>query len=96
MTAIPESTVQAAVPSRFGPSMPPQLDLRAHLAALRRFWKSILLFTLLGVLVAAGLTLTAQKTYETRLTFFVATPTSGANISALQADQYAQDRKSVV
>lgn len=91
MITTSESPAPAA-PTRLGPSTPPQLDLRAHLAALRRFWKSILLLTLLGVLVAVGLTLTAQKTYETRLTFFVATPTSGANLSPLQADEYAQRR----
>ena len=47
------------------------LDLRSHLAALRRLWRSVLVCTLLGVAIAVGLTLSIQPKYETRTTFFV-------------------------
>lgn len=65
-------------------------DLRTHLGALARFWRSVVVVTLLGVAAALTLTLTAQPTYESRATFFVsATDTTN---SALQADEFAQRR----
>ena len=67
------------------------LDLRGHFNALRRFWRSVLLCTLLGVLAAGAVTLTIQPKYETRITFFVVTQT-GTTTSPLQADEFAQRR----
>lgn len=68
------------------------LDLHAHVVAVRRFWRSLLAITLLGVLVAGAFAFTRQPTYETTLTFFVATPTRGTNNTPLQADEFAQSR----
>ncbi len=67
------------------------LDLRGHFDALRRFWLSVLLCTVLGVLAAGAVTLSIQPKYETRVTFFVVTST-GTNTSPLQADEFAQRR----
>lgn len=69
----------------------PPLDLRTHLRALRRFWKSVLVFLILGLAAAAGASYLTQPQYETRTTFFVATQSS-AGSSALQADEFAQRR----
>ncbi|HLL61493.1 MAG TPA: polysaccharide biosynthesis tyrosine autokinase [Propionibacteriaceae bacterium] len=67
------------------------LDLRSHLDALRRYWRTVLLCTVLGVLVAGAITLTMQRQYETRITFFVVAST-GTGVSPLQADEFAQRR----
>jgi tyrosine-protein kinase len=67
------------------------LDLRTHVHALRRFWKSLVACTLLGVLIAAGVSYLIQPQYETRTTFFVAS-TTGTTSSPLQADEFAQRR----
>jgi len=69
----------------------PPLDLRAHLAALRRFWKSIAAITVVGALVAILASVLTPPTYETRMTFFVATAVNGTN-TPLQADEFAQRR----
>src|SRR4051794_7240793 len=67
------------------------LDLRTHVSALRRFWKSIIACILLGLLLAGGASMLIQPKYETRTTFFVATETT-AGSSPLQADEFAQRR----
>ncbi|GAA3608805.1 tyrosine-protein kinase domain-containing protein [Microlunatus ginsengisoli] len=67
------------------------LDLRTHVHALRRFWKSVVACTLLGLLIAIGISLLIQPKYETRTTFFVASTTSQSS-SPLQADEFAQRR----
>lgn len=65
-------------------------DLRTHLEALARFWRSVAVVALIGVAAALVLSLTAQPTYQSRTTFFVsATDTTN---SALQADEFAQRR----
>ncbi|HET9648796.1 MAG TPA: polysaccharide biosynthesis tyrosine autokinase [Microlunatus sp.] len=69
----------------------PSLDLRTHVHALRRFWKSVALCTLAGLLIAIGISLLVPPKYEARTTFFVATQTSAGN-SPLQADEFAQRR----
>lgn len=69
----------------------PPLDLRAHLAALRRFWRTIVAATLVGAGLAVVLSVLTPPTYESRITFFVSTPVSGTN-TPLQADEYAQRR----
>lgn len=71
------------------------LDFRGHLTALLRFWLSTIVVTVLGVLVAAGVTLLATPMYQSTITFFVATSSSGAasaSNSPLQADEFAQRR----
>jgi capsular exopolysaccharide synthesis family protein len=69
----------------------PGTELRTHLQALSRFWKSVVLFTILGVLAAALASYFSEPKYQTRTTFFVATATqAGAN--PLQADEFAQRR----
>ena len=67
------------------------LDLRSHLDALLRYWRTVLLWTVLGVLAAGAVTLSIQPKYETRVTFFVSIST-GTNTSPLQADEFAQRR----
>ena len=88
MSAVPQPTRSA------GPAVEaarPTLDLRTHLRALRRFWKSDLLCALAGLAVAFGASWLTQPQYETRTTYFVATQSS-AGSSALQADEFAQRR----
>ena len=54
-----------------------------HVSALRRFWRSVVLCTLLGIAVAVVAQLAlAQPTYESTMTFFVATSAIGATPSA--------------
>jgi capsular exopolysaccharide synthesis family protein len=85
----------ASLPTRSaGPALEsarPTLDLRTHLRALRRFWKSVVLCALLGLAAALVASWLTQPQYETRTTFFVATQSS-AGSSALQADEFAQRR----
>lgn len=88
MSAVPQPTRSA------GPAIEsarPTLDLRTHLRALRRFWKSVLLCALAGLAAAFGASWLTQPQYETRTTYFVATQSS-AGSSALQADEFAQRR----
>jgi capsular exopolysaccharide synthesis family protein len=70
------------------------IDLRTHLEALTRFWRSVLAVTLLGLGLAALLTVLATPTYQSKTTFFVATsgPAAGASNTPLQADEFAQRR----
>ena len=88
---VPAVRPSAEAPGDHRPDARGALDLRGHFNALRRFWRSVLLCTVLGVLVAGAVTLTIQPQYETRITFFVVAPT-GTNISPLQADEFAQRR----
>lgn len=88
MSAVPQST---RVPGPAVEAARPTLDLRTHLLALRRFWKSVLVCTLAGLAAAFGASWLTQPQYETRTTFFVATQSS-AGSSALQADEFAQRR----
>lgn len=81
----PRSGGRTSDPSR------PALDLRTHLQALRRFWKSVAVCLLLGLLAAGGASYLTQPQYESSTTFFVATQSS-AGSSALQADEFAQRR----
>jgi succinoglycan biosynthesis transport protein ExoP len=67
------------------------MDLRTHVAALTRFWRTVVLFTLLGLAAGVGASLIATPLYQTTTTFFVATPLNGST-SAFQADQFAQAR----
>ncbi len=88
---VPAVRPSAEAPGDHRPDARGALDLRGHFNALRRFWRSVLLCTVLGVLAAGAVTLTIQPQYETRITFFVVAPT-GTNISPLQADEFAQRR----
>jgi tyrosine-protein kinase len=67
------------------------LDLRGHVSALRRFWRSVVLCTLLGIAIAVVLSWTAQPTYQSDMTFFVASSADRSN-TPLQADEFAQRR----
>ena len=67
------------------------LDLRGHVSALRRFWRSIVLCTVAGIGVAVVASLLAQPTYEADMTFFVASSADRSN-TPLQADEFAQRR----
>ena len=88
MSAVPQS---ARVSGSAVEAARPTLDLRTHLLALRRFWKSVLVCALAGLAAAFGASWLTQPQYETRTTFFVATQSS-AGSSALQADEFAQRR----
>lgn len=67
------------------------IDLRSHLAAISRFWRTVALVTAVGLLAALIFNLVSKPTYETNTTFFVATSLGSTN-TALQADQFAQAR----
>lgn len=84
-------TAVAGATESVSPSRKPPLDLRSHLAALRRFWRSILAVALMSLAVAATLSYATKPTYETRVTFFVSASVSATN-TPLQADEYAQRR----
>lgn len=66
-------------------------DLSSHLRALRRFWRSVLLVTVLGVLGGWVLSATTTPQYQTDLTFFAASGTQ-TEADALNADEFAQRR----
>lgn len=68
-----------------------RLDLRSHLSAVTRFWRSLVALTLLGVVIAGGYSVLAQPTYQSNTTYFVATSADRTN-TALQADEFAQRR----
>lgn len=67
------------------------MDLRNHATAISRFWRSVVLLTVLGVGLGVAFTFVAIPKYQTTTTFFVATSLSGNN-SALSSDQFAQAR----
>ncbi len=90
MTALPNEIRKAEAAERIA-SDRTALDLHTHLSALRRFWRSVALCAMLGIAAAAALTWTTQPTYESTMTFFVATRSSSAN-NPLQADEFAQRR----
>ncbi len=67
------------------------VDLRTQLRAIGRFWVSVVVITLLGISAAALWTLRTPPSYESTMTFFVATAADKTN-TALQADEFAQRR----
>lgn len=66
-------------------------ELRSHLQALTRFWRSVVLFAVLGVLLAGLASYFSEPKYQTNTTFFVATAVQ-AGSNPLQADEFAQRR----
>lgn len=67
------------------------VDLRTHIRAVKHFWISVAVITLLAVSAAALITLRTPPSFESTMTFFVATTGNERN-SALQADEFAQRR----
>ncbi len=67
------------------------VELRSRANAVARFWKSTVAILVLAVAAAAVLTYAETPVYQTSMTFFVATNGS-ASQTALQGDQYAQQR----
>lgn len=92
MTILEQDPNAGSAGQRTATSAARPLDLRAHAAAIRRFWRTVLASTLLGAAVALGITLHAQPAYETSLTFYVASQTSGDRDTPLQASEFAQQR----
>ena len=73
----------------------PSLDFRSHITALLRFWLSTILVIALGIFVAASVTFFITPKYQSTITFFVATSSSGSATTSntpLQADEFAQRR----
>jgi len=68
------------------------MDLRTHVGAVHRYWKSSVVIVLLTLVAAAVLSFTTEPVYETKATFFGSAPANGNNRSALEADEYAQRR----
>lgn len=91
MIITPENRLDIFEPARTPGPVRPEPDLRVHLAALRRFWRTLVLCVLLGVLAGLAVVLLTPPTYQTTMTFFVATSTQGTN-TPLQADEFAQRR----
>lgn len=68
-------------------------DLRAVVTGLRRYWRSVVGCLLAGLAVASLLTVATARTYQSTMTFFVATvANSDATPNQLQADEFAQRR----
>ncbi len=68
------------------------MTLNAYMRALRKFWWLIVVGALLGLGAAMGLTLRATPLYRSSVTLIVSTPISSQSPSAVQLDQYAQQR----
>ncbi|MDO9379195.1 MAG: polysaccharide biosynthesis tyrosine autokinase [Nocardioidaceae bacterium] len=66
-------------------------DLRDHLSAVGRFWRSASACVVVCVALALVLTWRAEPQYQTSTTFFASSATQGDS-SALQADEFAQRR----
>jgi capsular exopolysaccharide synthesis family protein len=63
------------------------------MTGLRRYWRSLVACLLAGVAAAVVLTVATPRTYQSSMTFFVATVASAnANNNQLQADEFAQRR----
>jgi capsular exopolysaccharide synthesis family protein len=68
------------------------MDLRGYLRAIRKGWWIVLVVTLLGAGEGVLANERATPIYAGHVTFYVSTPSSTGNSSALSADQFAQDR----
>ncbi|HEY3407823.1 MAG TPA: polysaccharide biosynthesis tyrosine autokinase [Propionicimonas sp.] len=68
-------------------------ELRAVVTSLRRYWRSLVGCLLAGLAAASLLTAATPRTYQSTMTFFVATAASAqAANNQLQADEFAQRR----
>lgn len=68
-------------------------DLRAVITGLRRYWRSLVGCLLAGVAAASVFTVWTPRTYQSTMTFFVASTTGSATTNnPLQADEFAQRR----
>ena len=75
------------------PDLSGSADLRAVITGLRRYWRSVVACVLAGLAAAALLTVTTPRTYQSTMTFFVATPANATSTNnPLQADEFAQRR----
>lgn len=68
------------------------LDFRDYLRIARRNWITISAFTVLGLLVAAAISLTIRPTYTARTQLFVATQSSGTVLDLQQGNSFVQSR----
>jgi len=91
MIITPETVLERIEPAHAQSLTRTEPDLRSHLVALRRFWRTLVLCVLLGALVGIAVVLLTPPTYRTTMTFFVATSAQGTN-TPLQADEFAQRR----
>jgi capsular exopolysaccharide synthesis family protein len=67
------------------------VDLRGYVRAIRKNWWIVVACVLLGAGAATFMNLRATPQYQSKVEFFVSTPTADGG-NALQADQYAQRR----
>jgi len=67
------------------------VDLRTYMRAVRKLWWIVLVFVLLGTAAGGLLAFTGTRTYESSVTFFVATPTSNSD-STFNASQFGTER----
>lgn len=68
-------------------------EFRVVMAGLRRYWRSLVACVLAGVAAAALLTAVTPRTYQSSMTFFVATGAGDQSANnPVQADEFAQRR----
>lgn len=67
------------------------MDLRSHLRLVRRQWWIVLVAVMIGLGLAAFITVRAQPRYVASVTFFVTTPSQGAT-DAYQGSLFLQQR----
>lgn len=67
-------------------------ELRAVMTGLRRYWRSLVGCVLAGVAAASLLTVATPRTYQSTMTFFVATAANSQATNQLQQDEFAQRR----
>lgn len=67
------------------------MDLRQFLGILRARWRFIVLTLLLGALITVGLIFVTPKTYQSKASIFVSTPSTGV-IDSYQGSLTAQQR----
>src|SRR4051812_22869175 len=68
------------------------MDLRTYLHAIRKNWRAVFVFTLLGLGTATVMVVRATPQYESTVTFFVTTSATSTSGSVLQGDQFGQER----
>ena len=68
------------------------MSLRDYLRALRKHWWLVAVSAILGTTISALLVFNAPPVYEGSVQFFASTPSTSAEGSVLQGDQFAQQR----
>ncbi len=75
-----------------GSELSDNAELRAVMTGLRRYWRSVVGCVLAGLAAASLLTAATPRTYQSTMTFFVATAANSQATNQLQQDEFAQRR----